>query len=1030
MKRARWIPVLIGAAGVLTSCGDGVSPPTTGSIALLISVAETQARSAAPDLSRTGQVSPRDSTAAITPPELSVAGYTTARATAAGPTNKSIDLTLTDGFWEGELTDLNEGSYTVTVQGLVDGALAAQGVTSGVTVTAGNQATASVTLTSVIPTLSLGIGSPTTSLEIPVSVTAVDGASAYRIQWSTNPDFTGAASKDITETTGTVSVSNLGTYNIRASAVLSGAAGAPSPAVAVEVAGDTPATGDDPGTALGLGFGPNSTQQLTALNIAPTGDEDWFQLNACRYDTVIVETSAARLTPASKLNTMLRLFSFDGTVLEAENDDLDGSTTDSRIETTLAGEGTYWIQVTGVGGSVGQYELSVDVRKSVNDDGTQCKPITIAVTPATKTLAPGETQQYTATATDASGNAFTDLTFVWLSGDQNVAIVDTTGLVTAVGGGTTTITAAGQGEPGYAEVNVTGPALGAPTQLAFSIQPASTMAGAAFSPAIEVEVRDANGNRVIGARNTVTLAIANNPGGATLSGTRTVNANLGVARFTGVFMDKAATGYTFTATSSSLTTATSSAFAIMPGAPSMLSFDTQPTTVEGNAAITPAVTTTILDAFGNVVTSGTNAVTIDFDVNIWASPFSPGSALFGTKTVNAVNGVASFPTLRVDKPGAGYTLGASATDLTPAVSGPFAVTLTVQSLGAGWSGHTCATGTIGTYCWGYNGNGQLGDGSTGSGDSVPRLVTSGPAFTQVVAGAAHTCALTAAGVAYCWGSNGYGQLGDNSTTQRTAPVAVAGGITFDSLSAGYYHTCGVAGTALYCWGLDTDGQLGDDASFANKSVPTVVAGGQSWASVSAGQYHTCALTTAGDAYCWGQDTYGQLGNDASFTGSGTPVIVAGSRTWDGISAGGWHTCGVDAGGVGYCWGANYDGRLGVDTTAIADGVHQPTPVAVYGGLTWSTLRAGQYHSCGLTSTGSAYCFGYNGDGQIGDGTFTSPRRVRTLVVGEHTFTDLRVGSRHNCGLNGTEVWCWGRGSNGQLGNGARVASNEPVQIVQ
>jgi alpha-tubulin suppressor-like RCC1 family protein len=1033
MKRARWIPVLIGAAGLLTSCGDGGAPPTTGSIVLLIQIAPTQAKVAAPDLSRTHEDGSADSSVRVKLSQQAVAGYTSARATATGPTNKSVDLTLNAGFWEGELTDLNVGTYSVTVEGLVDGQLAARGVTSGVTVTAGQQTPASVTVTSFVPTIALGIGSPTTSLEIPVTLSTVQGADGYRVEFSPNADFTGASSKDLTTTTGVVSVSALGTFNFRARAVSGGTAGAPGSPVSLDVAGDVPATGADAATALALGFGPAINQHLAQLNIVPANDEDWFKLDACRYDTVVVETFAARLTPASKLNTRLRVYGLDGTVLEAENDDLDGTTTDSRITTVLGGEGSYWVQVTGVGSTVGQYEIDLAVRKGSNDDGSTCRPITVAVTPATKTLAPGATQQYTAAATDATGGTVSGVHYLWVTGNANVAVVDTTGLVTAVGGGTTTVTAVGQGEPGNAEVIVTGPALGTPTQLAFSAAPATTTAGTAFSPAIEVEVQDANGNRLPGARTAVTLAIANNPGGATLYGTKTVNANDGVARFTGLYMDKVGSGYTLTASGTSLNGATSTSFAIDPGTPTQLTFGQQPTSTEGNVAIAPGITVTISDAFDNVVTSATNPVTVDFGVNVWRFVTGVGATLLGTKTVAAMNGVATFSTLRADLPGSGYTLLASAPGLTETASNPFAINLTVQSVRAGKMGyHSCALTSGGTYCWGFGGDGQLGDG-TGTFTStnvVPRLVSGGLVFTQVTTGGYHSCGLTAAGAAYCWGSNGNGQLGNNSTANTDAPVAVSGGITFSSISAGEYHTCGVAAAALYCWGSDGNGQLGDDANYADKLVPTLVAGGLSWLSVSPGYAHTCALTTGGSAYCWGYDGYGQLGDNAALTDQPTPVVVAGGKTWMSVNAAYSHTCGVDVAGAGFCWGTNYNGRLGADTTSYPRDVTQATPVPVFGGLVFSTIQTGWDHTCGLTTTGAAYCWGANSDGELGDGSTVQDSPIRVAVAGGLTFNALTVGGNHTCGRVGTAVWCWGGNWDGELGNGTVANKNQPVQIVQ
>jgi alpha-tubulin suppressor-like RCC1 family protein len=689
---------------------------------------------------------------------------------------------------------------------------------------------------------------------------------------------------------------------------------------------------------------------------------------------------------------------------------------DSAGTVTAVAEGAATITV-----SVG--EVSASITLAVAQEVTS---VTVAPTPASITV--GGTQQFTATARDAGGTTVAGVKFLWVSGNVNVAVVDTAGLARGTGAGTVTITAVGRGEPGNAVLNV-GSVPSTPTQLAFSVQPSTSTAGQALSPAVEVEIRDANNNLVTSARNAVTLAFGANPAGGTLAGTKTVTAINGIASFSGLWIDKAAAGYTLTATAAALTGATSGAFTVNPGAPTRLTFGQQPSAVEGNAVMAPAVTVTVSDAFDNVVTTATNSVTLDFGVNVWKSVFSPGAALLGTRTVNAVNGVAPFGTLRVDKPGTGYTLAATAAGLTPGSSDAFPVALTVQSVNAAKLGeHTCAVGSSGPWCWGYGGNGQLGD-STGtvSQDSVARLVRGGLTFTQIVGGQGHSCGLTAAGAAYCWGYNGYGQLGNNSTTSTRTPVAVSGSHTFSSLAAGVYHTCGVVGTSIRCWGADFSGQLGDDVNYTSQPTPVQVVG-SNWAAVSAGGEHTCGRTTGGDLYCWGADWYGMLGDDINYVNQPTPVVVAGGRTWANVDAGYYHTCGVDASGVGYCWGYN-SGRLGADTVTYPPSVQQPTPVPVFGGLTWATIKVGYGHSCGLLANGAAYCWGENYDGQLGNGTFDLSY-IRVAVSGGLTFNSLSVGGSHTCGRVGTAVWCWGYNGSGQLGDGSRLRKAEPVQIVQ
>src|SRR5712691_4107905 len=186
--------------------------------------------------------------------------------------------------------------------------------------------------------------------------------------------------------------------------------------------------------------------------------------------------------------------------------------------------------------------------------------------------------------------------------------------------------------------------------------------------------------------------------------------------------------------------------------------------------------------------------------------------------------------------------------------------VTAQPLAAGYS-FTCAlTGAGAAYCWGYNSDGQLGNGSTTSSSTpVAVAVAGGVTFTAVVAGGSspvgygsHACTLTRGGAAYCWGRNSNGQLGDGSTTSSSTPVAVSGGLSFSALATGAYHTCGLTSTgAAYCWGSNSVGQLGD-GSTTSSARPVAVAGGLSFSALAtggSGAGHTCGLTRGGAAYC-------------------------------------------------------------------------------------------------------------------------------------------------------------------------------------
>jgi alpha-tubulin suppressor-like RCC1 family protein len=237
-------------------------------------------------------------------------------------------------------------------------------------------------------------------------------------------------------------------------------------------------------------------------------------------------------------------------------------------------------------------------------------------------------------------------------------------------------------------------------------------------------------------------------------------------------------------------------------------------------------------------------------------------------------------------------------------------------------------------------------------------------------GGQHTCALLSTGAVKCWGSNSYGQLGDGSTTQRTTPVDVSGlssGVT--AISAGYLHSCALLNTgAVKCWGYNAYGQLGD-GSTTRRTTPVDVSGLSSGVTaITTSYHHTCALLNTGAVKCWGYNGSGQLGDGTSGTDRLTPVDVSGlSSGVTAISAGYYSTCALLSTGAVKCWGTNTYGQLGDGTS----GTNRLTPVDVSGlssGVT--AISGGYYYTCALLNTGAVKCWGYNGFGQLGDGSTT------------------------------------------------------------
>ena len=382
---------------------------------------------------------------------------------------------------------------------------------------------------------------------------------------------------------------------------------------------------------------------------------------------------------------------------------------------------------------------------------------------------------------------------------------------------------------------------------------------------------------------------------------------------------------------------------------------------------------------------------------------------------------------------AGYTAQVDAA-ATPGGHATVALTGTgtaarLPSIAAGGT-FTCAVTADHTlWCWGSNGWGQLGDGTTA--DSRVPVQVSGQAtdWAAVAAGDLHTCAVKADHTLWCWGDNVWGELGDGTTTRSPVPVQVSGQASgWAAVAAGYSHTCAVkTDHTLWCWGDNGDGELGDGTT-AVSPVPVQVSGqATDWAAVSAGWGYTCAVKADGTVWCWGDNGYGQLG-DGTTADSPVPVQVSGQVTgWAAVSAGAIHTCAVKVDHALWCWGDNGYGELGDGTTD-----RSPVPVQVSGQATgWAAVTAGIYHTCAVKTDHTLWCWGDNASGQLGDGTTTlQPSPVPVQVSGQATdWAAVSAGGGYTCAvkIDGT-VWCWGSNGYGQLGDGTTTVSPVPVQV--
>jgi hypothetical protein len=296
-----------------------------------------------------------------------------------------------------------------------------------------------------------------------------------------------------------------------------------------------------------------------------------------------------------------------------------------------------------------------------------------------------------------------------------------------------------------------------------------------------------------------------------------------------------------------------------------------------------------------------------------------------------------------------------------------------QAVTAGVS-HGCGLQENGVaWCWGSNESGQLGDGSFQDRRS-PVQVDPDLSFSLLVAGLSHTCGLDGRGTAFCWGRNLNGQLGDGSRSDRNRPAPVTGGASFERLAAGWNHTCGLTAEGrVYCWGLNGDGQLGDGTR-VDRLIPIRLP--ISFTSLAAGAAHTCGISRE-RVLCWGDNSAGQLGNGGTPEDETSPsaVMQLPSSPPTMLAVGAVHSCVLLTDGTAYCWGQNLHGQLGNGTTE-----NSPVPVAVAGGLHFNRLYAGGGVTCGFTPDGSQYCWGMNQGGQLGDGTRTN-RSTPVLIGG-------------------------------------------------
>ena len=334
------------------------------------------------------------------------------------------------------------------------------------------------------------------------------------------------------------------------------------------------------------------------------------------------------------------------------------------------------------------------------------------------------------------------------------------------------------------------------------------------------------------------------------------------------------------------------------------------------------------------------------------------------------------------------------------------------------------------YSWGANNYGQLGNNERYTERSSPVSVVGGlTKWCQISAGAYHSLGVRTNGTAWAWGRASYGRLGDGTTISRCSPVSVVGGFTdWCQLSASCHHSVAVRqnGTA-WSWGYNNNAQLGDNTT-VNKSSPVSVIGGiTDWCQISAGGCFSLAVRQNGTAWGWGNNSYGRLGDNTTVSKSSPVSVVGGFTDWCQVAAGGNnHSLGVRQNGTAWGWGSNGDGRLGDNTT-----VSKSSPVSVVGGFTdWCQVNASRLNSHGIRQNGTLWAWGNNFCGTLGDNTTTARSSPVSVVGGFTDWCQISFGYRTAIAVrqNGT-AWAWGQNQNGSVGDCTTISRSSPVSVV-
>lgn len=549
-----------------------------------------------------------------------------------------------------------------------------------------------------------------------------------------------------------------------------------------------------------------------------------------------------------------------------------------------------------------------------------------------------------------------------------------------------------------------GPAAGIPvTVMTNSTRLIGAPISTAVSPVPSVIVRDRLGTPIAG----VTVNFTAASGHGVIAGASQVTDGSGVATVGSWTMPSTVGTYFLTAQVTGLP-------------PAMFEASTTPppasiTVVGASTQYLPDALLTTAGAFNILVKDASNnpmpGVVVTWTV-------TPGSGSATASTTTNAQGIASLTNWSVPTTlGSTYTVQAGVIGLSP-------VTLTAKRLQ--WNGHSssvCRLNAAGAaYCWGTNTDGEVGDGTTTQ-RTLPTAVIGGHTFASLAktTHGFHQCGLKSNGEAWCWGTNDAGQLGNGTQVNATSPVQVSGGLVFASLALGPLQTCGLTTTSeMYCWGWGSYSQRADGELYSIRTTPTLVnTNGLTFTSIAVGTRSICGLTASGQAYCWGENFGGQVGNSSTIPQT-QPTATSTTLRFTKLVEAMDHVCGLTLSSSVACWGYNANGAIGNGTT-----INQLAPQVVAGISGALDLASGEAHSCARTSS-TVYCWGNNNSGQVGDRSNIGPRPTPLTVGAGMSVTGFSTFARSSsCATTSTQMYCWGFPTGNQT---TGAPGNRPVAV--